>query len=187
MDLWKTTTRRGLTTTASTITPREPPVVYRVPAMPLSNMTCPVTKSLEKPFRRPFIGSSPTVVTIPFSPSARAPRATPGNLGADTRSPYGSMNFDGGDGSSDMGGASYGDTLKFVTLAGTPEWVTGLSGWSDNEANTIPYAMEWVTSTEVDAEMGHVATLPITVQDQGADRDANSTLDPGTGRHWMVP
>ena len=105
-------------------------------------------------------------------------RATPGNLGGDTRSPYGSMNFDGGNGASDVGGASYGDTLKFVTLAGAPELVTGLSGWSDTEANTIPYAMEWVSSGEVDAEMGHVATLPITILDQGADRDANSTLDP---------
>ena len=105
-------------------------------------------------------------------------RATAGNLGADTRSPYGSINFDGGDGSSDVGGTSYGDTLKFVTLAAPPELVTGLSGWSDTHTNTIPYAMEWVSTNEVDAEMGHVATLPITVQDQGADRDANATLDP---------
>ena len=105
-------------------------------------------------------------------------RGTDGNLGADTRSPYGSLNFDGGDGSSDVGGASYGDTLKFVTLAAPPELVTGLSAWRDTQANTIPYAMEWVSTNEGDAEMGHVATLPITVQDQGADRDANSTTDP---------
>jgi uncharacterized repeat protein (TIGR02543 family) len=105
-------------------------------------------------------------------------RATSGNLGGDTRSPYGSLNFDGGNGSSDVGGASYGDTLKFVTLAAPPELVTGLSGWSDNQANTIPYAMEWVSTNEGNAEMGHVATLPITVQDEGTDRDANATLDP---------
>jgi hypothetical protein len=105
-------------------------------------------------------------------------RATTGNVGGDTRSPYGSLNFDGGDGSLDVGGASYGDTLKFVTLAAPPEVVTGVSGWEDTLANTIPYAMEWVSTNEGDAEMGHVATLPITVQDQGADRDANTTLDP---------
>lgn len=105
-------------------------------------------------------------------------RATTGNLGADTRSPYGSLNFDGTSGGSDVGGASYGDTLKFVTLAAPPELVTGLSGWSDTLPNTIPYAMEWVSTNEVDAEMGHVATLPITLEDQGADRDLNSTLDP---------
>jgi hypothetical protein len=99
-------------------------------------------------------------------------RATGGNLGADTRSPYGSINFDGTvDGSSDIGGASYGDTLKFVTLASGPEAVTGLSGWSDNQTNTIPYAMEWINPAEVDAEMGHVATVPITVQDQGKGND----------------
>ena len=106
-------------------------------------------------------------------------RATSGNLGADTRTPYGSINFDGtANGSSDIGGASYGDTLKFVTRASSPEEVTGLSAWSDNQTNTIPYAMEWINPAEVDAEMGHVATVPITVQDQGADRDQNSTLDP---------
>lgn len=106
-------------------------------------------------------------------------RATSGNLGADTRSPYGSINFDGSaNGTSDVGGASYGDTLKFVTLASSPEEVTGLSGWSDNQTNTIPYAMEWINPAEVDAEMGHVATVPITVQDQGTDRDENSAVDP---------
>jgi len=110
-------------------------------------------------------------------------RATAGNLGADTRSPYGSLNFDGtSDGSSDLGGASYGDTLKFVTLAANPEEVTGLSGWIDSQANTIPYAMEWINPAEVNAEMGHVATVPITVQDQGSDRDLNSTLDPRTSK-----
>jgi hypothetical protein len=118
-------------------------------------------------------------------------RATAGNLGGDSRSPYGSMNFDGGNGSyeesSDVGGASYGDTLKFVTLAAPPELVTGLSGWRDTQANTIPYVMEWVSTNEVDAEMGHVATLPITVQDQGADRDDNSTLDPRNRQALIGP
>jgi len=110
-------------------------------------------------------------------------RSTAGNLGADTRSPYGSLNFDGtADGQSDLGGASYGDTLKFVTLAANPEEVTGVSGWIDSQANTIPYAMEWINPTEVDAEMGHVATVPITVQDEGSDRDQNSTLDPRTSK-----
>ena len=95
-------------------------------------------------------------------------RATAGNLGADSRSPYGDMAYDGGMGAT-VGGASFGDTYKFVTLAAAPEQVTRASGWRYNEPNTIPYAMQWADPAQVDAEMGHVATVPIAVQDQGSD------------------
>ena len=96
-------------------------------------------------------------------------RATAGNLGADSRSPYGDVAYDGLGADSIVGGASFGDTYKFVTLAAAPEQVTILSGWRYNEPNTIPYAMQWVDPAQADAEMGHVATLPISVKDQGSD------------------
>jgi hypothetical protein len=95
-------------------------------------------------------------------------RATAGNLGADSRSPYGDVAYDGGVGAT-VGGASFGDTYKFATLAAAPEQVTRASGWRYNEANTIPYAMQWADPAQADAEMGHVATLPIGVKDQGSD------------------
>jgi hypothetical protein len=96
-------------------------------------------------------------------------RATAGNLGADSRSPYGDVAYDGLGAGATIGGASFGDTYKFVTLAAAPEQVTRASGWRYNEPNSIPYAMQWADPAQVDAEMGHVATVPITVQDQGSD------------------
>ena len=103
-----------------------------------------------------------------------------GNLSADLRSPYGDMAYDGDGTEAYVGGASYGDNYKFVTLASAPEEVTTNSGWMDTEANTIPYAMQWANPAQADAEMGHVATLPGSVYDQGEDCSANVTFDPRT-------
>jgi len=103
-------------------------------------------------------------------------RATAGNLGADTRSPYGDVAYDGGMGAT-VGGASFGDTYKFATLAAAPEQVTRASGWRYDEANTVPYAMQWTDPAQADAEMGHVATLPINVQDQGSDSRTSPAVD----------
>jgi hypothetical protein len=105
-------------------------------------------------------------------------RSAPGNLAADTRSPYGDMAYDGDGANAQVGGASYGDTYKFVTLASNPEAVTKNSGWKDTEPNTIPYAMQWANPATCDAEMGHVATVPITVYDQGSDSRLYPAVDP---------
>jgi hypothetical protein len=105
-------------------------------------------------------------------------RATSGNLGADTRSPYGDMAYDGDGIDALVGGFSYGDTYKFVTLAANPERVTNNSPWSATQANTIPYAMQWAEPATVDAEMGHVATLPISVSDQGMDTETSVYNNP---------
>jgi hypothetical protein len=77
-----------------------------------------------------------------------------------------------------VGGFSYGDTYKFVTLAANPERVTINSPWSATQANTIPYAMQWAEPATADAEMGHVATLPISVSDQGMDTETSNYDDP---------
>ncbi|HEY5754125.1 MAG TPA: hypothetical protein VIT21_13320 [Chthoniobacterales bacterium] len=103
-------------------------------------------------------------------------RSTSANLGADSRSPYGDVAYDGGVNAT-VGGASFGDTFKFVTLAANPEQVTRASGWRYTEPNTIPYAMQWTDPAQVDAEMGHVATLPITVKDQGSDPRTYPVVD----------
>jgi hypothetical protein len=86
------------------------------------------------------------------------------------------MAYDGGVGAT-VGGASFGDTYKFATLAAAPEQVTRASGWRYNEANTISYAMQWTDPAQVDAEMGHVATLPIGVKDQGSDPRTYPVVD----------
>jgi hypothetical protein len=105
-------------------------------------------------------------------------RATAGNIAADSRSPYGDMAYDGDGADAFVGGCSYGDSYKFVTLAANPEEVTAASGWRDTEANAIPYAMQWAEPATVDAEMGHVATVPISVCDQGEDAQEYPPIDP---------
>ena len=100
-------------------------------------------------------------------------RGTAGNLGADSRSPYGDMNFDGDGVNAYVGGFSYGDQYKFATLATGLERVTESSPWKATEANTIPYAMNWADPSVADAEQGHVATVPGSVIDQGQDSETS--------------
>jgi len=103
-------------------------------------------------------------------------RALAGNLGADSRSPYGDVDYAASPGTL-VGGASFGDTYKFATLATAPERVTRSTGWRYNEPNTIPYAMQWTEPAQTDAEMGHVATLPIGIRDQGSDTRTYPAVD----------
>jgi hypothetical protein len=110
-----------------------------------------------------------------FSITQDARGITAGNLGADCRSPYGDMHYDGTTNYSSpytgdlIGGASWGDTHKWVTLTnGTlneSTQATTNSGWRYDELNTIPYAMQWTKN--IDAEQGRVLTQPITVKDMG--------------------
>jgi uncharacterized repeat protein (TIGR02543 family) len=90
-----------------------------------------------------------------------------GNLGADSRSPYGDIAYDGDGTDSFVGGCSYGDTYQFITLATSD--VTTNSGWDYAADNTIPYAMQWADPATANAEFGHVATLPIFLSDAGQD------------------
>jgi len=101
---------------------------------------------------------------------------TNGNLGADSRSPYGTLNIAGDNRNLPaqdylVGGVSWGDTYKFVTVQPntTNESATLLasSGWRYNEPNTIPHAMAWMTGAN--AEQGTVATTSISQQDQASD------------------
>jgi hypothetical protein len=85
---------------------------------------------------------------------------------ADTRAPYGNMNFDGatnefGDGDV-ISGVGWGDLYKFRT---TTSPFTFNSSWTWNTPNTIPHNMLWTNA--VDSEMGIVLTQPITQQDAG--------------------
>ena len=101
---------------------------------------------------------------------------TNGNLGADSRSPYGTLNIAGDNRNLPaqdylVGGVSWGDTYKFVSVQPdtTNESSTLLrsSGWRYNESNTIPYAMAWMTGAN--AEQGTVATTSISRQDHASD------------------
>ena len=113
-----------------------------------------------------------------FSISQDASGVTAGNLGSDSRTPYGDMAYDGDGVDALVGGFSYGDTFKFATLASNPEQVTSNTGWEDILSNTIPYTMQWADPASVDAEMGHVATLPISLSDQGQDTQTSNYDNP---------
>ena len=102
-------------------------------------------------------------------------RLLAGNIGGDSRSPYGDMHYDGSSpangawGGDLIGGISMGDTKKWVSVVnGTTNestQITSNSGWNYSEPNTIPYAMQWTKN--VNAEQGHVQTQPISIKDAG--------------------
>ena len=104
-------------------------------------------------------------------------------VSADTRAPYGDMNFDGTNGEGQngdvAGGVGWGDTYKFRSTSAP---FTLNSGWTWNVANTIPHNMLWTQT--IDAEMGIVLTQPIAQQDAGGYFGINrwmSTSAAGSG------
>lgn len=96
-------------------------------------------------------GQDNPIYAITFDTSA----AGPGGLSfeADSRAPYGDMQF-GGDGSNpNVSGVAWGDKYKFTTTSAT---LTPQSTWDYTQPNTVPYTQMWITSP--DAEMGAVQT-----------------------------
>ncbi len=164
-------------------------ITYNIPTYRIGGVTVPTT--IQWFFAD---GRSNPIFAITQDASA-----SPGNLGADSRSPYGDMAYDGattGDpiAGNLVGGYSYGDQYKFATLATGPERVTRASPWKATETNAIPYAMQWVDpGSGVDAEMGHVATLPLSLSDQGIDTQTSKYnnppdfFDPRTQSHPTGP
>lgn len=92
-------------------------------------------------------GRQNPVWAVTIDTSAAAANA----LAADSRAPYGDINWDGTGGTVD--GVAWGDRYKFVS---TRSPVDMSSGWDYSEPNTVPYALEW--SSSADAEMGIVQT-----------------------------
>jgi hypothetical protein len=86
-----------------------------------------------------------------------------GAVGADSRSPYGDMAWDGTRG--DVSGIGWGDTHKFTTTGSGP--ITQGSSWDYTKPNTIPYDYEWSTSTN--SEMGLVASVSFASHVEGGD------------------
>ena len=80
---------------------------------------------------------------------------------ADTRAPYGDLQWDGG-ANSEVAGVGWGDRYKFRSLHSP---VTMSSGWDYSQPNTIPYVIEWTNVP--DAEMGLVQTQTYLQHDAG--------------------
>jgi hypothetical protein len=87
-----------------------------------------------------------------------------GSVGADTRSPYGDIAWNGDDNANNttVSGVAWGDEYKFTT---TQEPLTMNSPWDYSKKNSVPYAMEWETSS--DSEMGIVQTQTWQQHDAG--------------------
>ena len=91
--------------------------------------------------------------------------AIPANaLNADVRMPYGDMDFDGGLGTQ-VTGVEWGSNYKFQSV---PQNGVNImqDGWTNNQTNTVPYAL--VYATDADREMGYVSTHTLAQQDAGA-------------------
>ncbi|MCC6808282.1 MAG: hypothetical protein IT381_12740 [Deltaproteobacteria bacterium] len=102
-------------------------------------------------------GKDHPVWTITYDTSKLAKDA----LVADSRSPYGDVDWDGG-GGNDVSGVGWGDRNKFKSLQ---KPVSLASGWDYSQPNTVPYAMEWIDAP--DAEMGLVQTQTFEQHDAG--------------------
>lgn len=144
---------------------------YSMPAYPLGGRTIPTTVQW-------FFATGRSHPIWSVTQDARA--HPQGNLGGDSRSPYGEMAFAGDTNNGvRIAGVSWGDTYKFVSVANdtTNEstLLEGSSGWRYNQANTVPYVLAWTET--VDAEQGTVATSSIQVQDHGSD----ARVYPATG------
>lgn len=138
-------------------------IQYSMPTFPLGGRTIPTTVAW-------FFATGRSHPIWTVSQDARA--HPQGNLGGDARSPYGEMAFAGDiDNGRRIAGVSWGDTYKFFTVVNNTTQESTLlensSGWRYNQTNTIPYVLAWTEI--VDAEQGSVATLPISLQDQGSD------------------
>ncbi len=87
--------------------------------------------------------------------------AGPNVVSADTRAPYGDLQWDGGL-NSEVAGVGWGDRYKFRSL-NSP--VTLASGWDYSQPNTVPYVIEYTVNP--DAEMGLVQTQTYLQHDAG--------------------
>jgi hypothetical protein len=88
----------------------------------------------------------------------------PGSLGADTRTPYGDLAWDGDDNATHtvVDGVAWGDRYKFTT---TRAPLTMNSSWDYSKPNVVPYVLAWTVKS--DAEMGIVQTQTQTQHDAG--------------------
>jgi hypothetical protein len=104
-------------------------------------------------------GRSHPVLAITYDLNAQ-----PKGLGADTRTPYGDIAWDGDDnaGSTVVSGVGWGDRYKFIT---TTAPLTMDSTWDYTEPNLVPYVLEWADAS--DAEMGAVQTQTYLQKDAG--------------------
>jgi hypothetical protein len=104
-------------------------------------------------------GRDHPLFAVTFDTSGRTPP-----VGADTRTPYGDMAFDGDENfsSSVIDGVGWGEHYKFVT---TKAPLTLNSTWDYSQKNLVPYCMEWRNSP--DAEMGLVQSQTYLQHDAG--------------------
>jgi len=106
-------------------------------------------------------GRTAPVYAITFDATPAGPNA----VRADTRAPYGDLNFEGTVSDRSIGGVGWGDKYRFVTT-GTGA-VTENTAWDYTQPNVVPYVQMW--SRQEDAEMGAVQTQSFEQHVAGGD------------------
>lgn len=118
-------------------------------------------------------------VTFDSSPSG------PDVVNADTRAPYGDLQWDGGL-DSDVEAVGWGDHYKFRSL-GSP--ITLNNAWDYSQPNTVPYVVEY--AGQPDAEMGLVQSQSYLQHDAGGywfyDQWGNTDADGPMPEDWNWP
>jgi hypothetical protein len=122
-------------------------------------------------------GRNNPVLAINYDMTARDP-----GIGADTRTPYGDIAWDGDGQNTVVSGVGWGDRYKFIT---TKAPLTMNSTWDYSEKNLVPYVLEWTDAS--DAEMGAVQTQTHLQHDAGGywlyknwgKNSSNQTRDEG--------
>jgi hypothetical protein len=104
-------------------------------------------------------GRNNPIVAITFDMTAVSP-----GIGADTRTPYGDIAWDGDEyfPNTVVSGVAWGDRYKFIT---TKAPLALSSSWDYSQPNLVPYCLEWADLA--DAEMGMVQTQTYLQKDAG--------------------
>ncbi len=129
-------------------------------------------------------GRSHPVWSVTFDTS----RAADGAVNADSRAPYGDIDWDGG-AKAEVSGVGWGDRYKLTSLASP---LTMASGWDYTAPNTVPYVLSWASGP--DAEMGLVQTQTFSQHDAGGygfytswgKRDADGPMPPDSQWPYQV-
>ena len=108
---------------------------------------------------------------------------------ADSRAPYGALNWDGDGTDALVDGVKWGDKYRFASL---DEPLTAQSRWDYSEPNVVPYALTY--SRTADAEMGAVQTVSWKEHNTGSTwfydnwgRTSDNPVDSGGFDTWRMP
>jgi hypothetical protein len=131
-------------------------------------------------------GRDNPVYAVTFDTSAAGSN---GLSGADSRTPYGDIAWDGDGANSWVDGVKWGDKYRFFSR---DEPLTAQSRWDYSQLNSVPYTLSY--SRSADAEMGIVQTLDWLQHNTGGTwfhdnwgRVSENRANAGNFGSWLMP